>query len=54
MISRDLDLVAFLAAERAGLALEPDKGYLVENRLATVARREGFASLAAAAIFFAR
>lgn len=45
MISRDLDLLAHLAAERAGLALDADKAYLVENRLAAVARREGFASV---------
>jgi chemotaxis protein methyltransferase CheR len=45
VISRDLDLMAFLAAERAGVALDPDRGYLVENRLAAVARREGFASV---------
>ena len=45
MIARDLDLVTRLAAERAGLSIEPDKVYLVENRLAPVSRREGFSSV---------
>jgi chemotaxis protein methyltransferase CheR len=45
VIIRDLELIVRLAAERAGLAIDPDKGYLVENRLAAVARREGFASV---------
>ena len=45
MTPRDVELVAKLAAQRAGLRIEPDKHYLVENRLAPVARREGFGSL---------
>lgn len=45
MTPRDLELVARLCAERAGLNVDPDKHYLVENRLAPVARREGFGSV---------
>jgi chemotaxis protein methyltransferase CheR len=45
VIARDLDLVTRLCAERAGLHVDPEKGYLVENRLAPVARREGFGSV---------
>jgi len=39
-------IAAFLA-ERSGLALGPDKTYLVESRLQPIARREGLASLEA-------
>ncbi|WP_374573994.1 protein-glutamate O-methyltransferase CheR [Phenylobacterium sp.] len=39
-------LIADLCAARAGLKVDPDKTYLLESRLAPVARREGFASLA--------
>ena len=46
MTPRDVELVAKLAAQRAGLRIDPEKHYLVENRLAPVARREGFGSLA--------
>jgi chemotaxis protein methyltransferase CheR len=42
---QDRELVARLCAERAGLKVDPDKAYLLENRLAPVARREGFASV---------
>jgi chemotaxis protein methyltransferase CheR len=42
---QDRDLVTRLSAERAGLKVDPDKAYLLENRLAPVARREGFASV---------
>jgi chemotaxis protein methyltransferase CheR len=42
---QDRDLVARLCAERAGLKVDPDKVYLLENRLAPVARREGFSSV---------
>lgn len=38
-------LVADLCAARAGLKVDPDKTYLLESRLAAVARREGFASI---------
>jgi chemotaxis protein methyltransferase CheR len=37
--------VAALCAERAGLRVDPEKEYLIENRLGPVARREGFGSL---------
>jgi chemotaxis protein methyltransferase CheR len=42
---QDRDLVARLCAERAGLKVDPEKVYLLENRLAPVARREGFSSV---------
>ena len=38
--------IADLCATRAGLKVDPDKAYLIENRLAPVARRDGFGSLA--------
>jgi len=38
--------VATLCAERAGLRVDPEKEYLIENRLGPVARREGFGSIA--------
>jgi len=41
----DRDLAARLCADRAGLRIDPDKAYLLESRLAPVARREGFGSL---------
>ncbi|MFL5297445.1 MAG: CheR family methyltransferase [Phenylobacterium sp.] len=45
MIARDLELAIGLCAERAGLRVDPEKPYLLENRLAPVARREGFGSV---------
>jgi chemotaxis protein methyltransferase CheR len=42
---QDRFLIARLCAERAGLKVDPDKAYLLENRLAPVARREGFGSV---------
>jgi chemotaxis protein methyltransferase CheR len=42
---QDRDLIARLCAERAGLKVDPEKAYLLENRLAPVARREGFSSV---------
>jgi len=42
----DRDLVARLCAARAGLKVDADKAYLIESRLAPVARREGFGALA--------
>lgn len=44
MNSRDRELVAELCALRAGLAVDPEKEYLIENRLAPVARAAGFGS----------
>jgi chemotaxis protein methyltransferase CheR len=40
------DRIAELCAERAGLRIDADKPYLIESRLAPLARREGFASVA--------
>ena len=45
MTPQDRDLIARLCGERAGLKVDPDKVYLLENRLGPVARREGFGSL---------
>jgi len=42
---QDRELVARLCANRAGLRIDPDKAYVLENRLGPVARREGFASV---------
>jgi len=42
---RDLELLAALCAERAGLLVDPERGHLAENRLGSVARREGFGSI---------
>jgi chemotaxis protein methyltransferase CheR len=41
----DRVMVAELCAERAGLRVDPEKEYLLENRLGPVARREGFGAL---------
>ena len=41
----DFDYIAQLARSQAAIVLEPGKEYLVENRLAPLAEREGFASL---------
>jgi chemotaxis protein methyltransferase CheR len=46
MRPEDRELVAQLCAARAGLRVDPDKVYLIESRLASVARREGFGSVA--------
>ena len=45
MTPQDRDLIARLCGDRAGLRIEPEKSYLLENRLGPVARREGFASV---------
>jgi chemotaxis protein methyltransferase CheR len=42
---QDLQQVAALCAEHAGLRVDPEKEYLIENRLGPVARREGFGSI---------
>jgi chemotaxis protein methyltransferase CheR len=46
MTPEDHALVAALCAEHAGLSFDAEKPYLIESRLAPVARREGFASTA--------
>ncbi len=45
MTPRDREYVAALCAEKAGLRVDAEKEYLLENRLGPVARREGFASV---------
>lgn len=45
MTLREREYLARLCAERAGLRVDPNKAYLVESRLAPVARREGFGSV---------
>jgi chemotaxis protein methyltransferase CheR len=42
---QDGELVARLCGDRAGLRIDPEKSYLLENRLGPVARREGFGSV---------
>jgi chemotaxis protein methyltransferase CheR len=42
---REGEFVAELCARKAGLYVDPDKTYLLESRLAPVARREGFGSI---------
>lgn len=49
MTPSDRELVAQLCAARAGVRIDPEKAYLIESRLAPVARREGLASAAALA-----
>jgi chemotaxis protein methyltransferase CheR len=41
---RDRELVADLCGQRAGLAIDPNKEYLIENRLSPVARQTGYSS----------
>lgn len=41
----DLDLIVALSRGRAGLKVDPEKTYLIESRLAPLARREGFGSI---------
>ena len=45
MTPQDRDFIARLCAVRAGLRVDPEKVYLLENRLSPVARREGFSSV---------
>ena len=45
MTPQDRELIARLCGERAGLKVDPEKTYLLENRLGPVARREGFGSV---------
>ena len=45
MNARDRELVAELCATRAGLFVDLDKAYLIENRLAPVARQSGHGSV---------
>jgi chemotaxis protein methyltransferase CheR len=41
----DFDFIAAMVRERSGLVLSADKTYLVESRLAPLARRDGFPSI---------
>jgi chemotaxis protein methyltransferase CheR len=41
----EIDFVAEIARAGAGLMIDPEKVYLLESRLAPVARREGFGSI---------
>jgi chemotaxis protein methyltransferase CheR len=45
MKPNDFDFVATLVRERSGLVLASDKSYLVESRLAPIARRDGFPTI---------
>lgn len=45
MTPKERDFVAGLCAARAGLSIDTDRAYLIESRMAVVARREGFASI---------
>ena len=45
MTPDDALLVSQLCAARAGLRIDPEKAYLLESRLAPVARRDGFGSI---------
>ncbi len=47
MTPEDIELLAALAGQRAGLRIESGKAYLVESRLNPLARREGFDSIEA-------
>ena len=47
MKAEEIAQVVSLCRARAGLKLAPDKTYLMESRLAPVARREGFDSISA-------
>lgn len=47
MTPDDYAFMAELCALRAGLAIDPEKTYLIESRLGPVARRENFGSIAA-------
>ncbi|HEY1753077.1 MAG TPA: protein-glutamate O-methyltransferase CheR [Caulobacteraceae bacterium] len=46
MTPEEIAQVVSLCRARAGLRIAPDKTYLMESRLAPVARREGFSSIA--------
>src|SRR5690349_1585818 len=46
MTPEDHAFIAELCAARAGLAIDPEKAYLIESRLGPVARRESFGSIA--------
>ena len=45
MSPEEITVLTELVRRRSGVIIDPDKAYLVESRLAPVARREGFASI---------
>ena len=45
MTPSDRELVSQLCATRVGVRVDPEKAYLIESRLAPVARRDGFGSV---------
>ncbi len=45
MTPEDMDLLAALGRARAGVRVETEKPYLIESRLAPLARREGYDSI---------
>ena len=45
MKREDLELIIALCRNRAGLKIDPEKTYLIESRLAPLARREDFGSI---------
>jgi len=45
MSPEEITVLTELVRRRSGVVVDPDKAYLVESRLAPVARREGFASI---------
>ena len=47
MTNEDIDHLATMLKVRSGLILGSDKTYLIESRLAPIARREGFATVSA-------
>jgi chemotaxis protein methyltransferase CheR len=47
MTPEDIEHLASILKQRSGLILGTDKSYLIESRLAPVARREGFATVGA-------
>ena len=49
MTPSDIEFICGIVRQRSGLVLTPDKGYLLESRLAPLARREGFDSIEAMA-----
>jgi chemotaxis protein methyltransferase CheR len=45
MNAEEIAVLAELVRRRSGIVIDPDKAYLVESRLAPVARRDGFAGI---------
>ena len=45
MTPSDVEFISGLVRQRSGLVLTADKGYLLESRLAPLARKEGFESI---------